>query len=196
MLFSDQNLLPYEGEVNYYDQFLDFKSQNDLLESLKTEIEWKQEGMKMYGKEILFPRLTAWFAEDGKTYKYSGLVNIPEPFFGELLSLKQSIEQFTNLKFNSALLNYYRHGQDSMGWHADNERELGINPVIASVSLGITRKFQFKHKSIPKSILNIDLAGGSLLMMKGSTQHNWLHQIPKTKVLSGERINITFRQII
>lgn len=189
-LFPSENLLPFDGEVLFYADFLG----NEYFELLKSEINWKQEGMKMYGKEVLFPRLTAWYAEDGKTYKYSGLVNIPQEFTPNLLKIKEMVELKTGKKFNSALLNYYRNGQDSMGWHSDDEPELGKNPVIASVSLGAARKFQFKHKTMPKSLININLSPGSLLIMQGATQHHWLHQVPKIKD-AGERINITFRWI-
>ena len=189
-LFPSENLLPFDGEVLFYADFLG----NEYFELLKSEINWKQEGMKMYGKEVLFPRLTAWYAEDGKTYKYSGLVNIPQEFTPNLLKIKEMVELKTGKKFNSALLNYYRNGQDSMGWHSDDEPELGKNPVIASVSLGAARKFQFKHKTMPKSLININLSPGSLLIMQGATQHHWLHQVPKVKDAL-ERINITFRWI-
>ena len=189
-LFPSENLLPFDGDVLFYADFLG----NEYFELLKSEINWKQEGMKMYGKEVLFPRLTAWYAEDGKTYKYSGLVNIPQEFTPNLLKIKEMVELKTGKKFNSALLNYYRNGQDSMGWHSDDEPELGKNPVIASVSLGAARKFQFKHKTMPKSLININLSPGSLLIMQGATQHHWLHQVPKVKE-AGERINITFRWI-
>lgn len=189
-LFPSENLLPFDGEVLFYANFIG----NEYFELLKSEINWKQEGMKMYGKEVLFPRLTAWYAEEGKTYKYSGLVNIPQEFTPNLLKIKEMVELKTGKKFNSALLNYYRNGQDSMGWHSDDEPELGKNPVIASVSLGAERKFQFKHKDMPKLLININLSSGSLLLMQGTTQHNWLHQVPKIKT-SGERINITFRWI-
>jgi alkylated DNA repair dioxygenase AlkB len=166
-LFNNQNLLPFDGEVFLFPDFLDSR---DYFEALKTEILWKQEGMKMYGKEILFPRLTAWYSDPGKTYKYSGLVNVPQAYTHNLLLIKQLVEKTAGVKFNSALLNYYRSGNDSMGWHADNEPELGQNPVIASISLGAARKFQFKHKTIPKTTINLDLPPGSLLMMQGSTQ--------------------------
>ena len=189
-LFLSENLLPFDGEVLFYADFIG----NEYFELLKSEINWKQEGMKMYGKEVPFPRLTAWYAEEGKTYKYSGLVNIPQKFTPNLLKIKEMVELKTGKKFNSALLNYYRNGKDSMGWHADDEPELGKNPVIASVSLGAERKFQFKHKTIPKSLINITLSPGSLLIMQGATQHHWLHQVPKVKD-AGERINITFRRI-
>jgi alkylated DNA repair dioxygenase AlkB len=189
-LFPSENLLPFDGEVLFYADFLG----NEYFELLKSEINWKQEGMKMYGKEVLFPRLTAWYAEGGKTYKYSGLINIPEEFTPSLLKIKEALELEIGKKFNSALLNYYRNGQDSMGWHADDEPELSKNPVIASISLGAERKFQFKHKTVPKSLINISLSPGSLLMMQGATQHHWLHQVPKVKD-ARERINITFRWI-
>jgi alkylated DNA repair dioxygenase AlkB len=189
-LFPSENLLPFDGEALFYADFLG----NEYFELLKSEINWKQEGMKMYGKEVLFPRLTAWYAEGGKTYKYSGLINIPEEFTPSLLKIKEALELEIGKKFNSALLNYYRNGQDSMGWHADDEPELSKNPVIASISLGAERKFQFKHKTVPKSLINISLSPGSLLMMQGATQHHWLHQVPKVKD-ARERINITFRFI-
>lgn len=190
-LFENQNLLPFEGELLYYPDFVS----NDFFETIKNETHWKQEGMKIYGKEVLFPRLTAWFAERGKTYKYSGLVNIPEEFSENLLFLKNLVEQKTGHHFNSALLNYYRNGNDSMGWHADDEPELGKNPVIASLNLGAARKFQIKHKVQKNSTRSLLLESGSLLMMQGEMQHHWLHQIPKVKE-AGERINITFRKIL
>lgn len=190
-LFENQNLLPFDGEMFYFPQFVS----NEFFLKLKTETNWKQEGMKIYGKEILFPRLTAWYADAGKTYKYSGLLNVPMEFTPTLRSLKELVEQKMGVCFNSALLNYYRHGKDSMGWHADNEPELGINPIIASLNLGGIRKFEVKHKKEKKTTTNIFLEGGSLLMMQGSMQHHWLHQIPKVKEAQ-ERINITFRTII
>ena len=190
-LFENQNLLPFEGELLYYPDFVS----NDFFETIKNETHWKQEGMKIYGKEVLFPRLTAWYAAEGKTYKYSGLVNIPVAFSDTLLILKKLIEQKTGHHFNSALLNYYRNGNDSMGWHADDEPELGKNPVIASLNLGAARKFQIKHKVQKNSTRSLLLESGSLLMMQGEMQHHWLHQIPKVKE-AGERINITFRKIL
>lgn len=194
-LFENENLLPFDGCVIHYAQFIKADKQNDIFEKLIEEINWKQEGMKMYGKEILFPRLTAWYSSNNKSYKYSGVVNEPQGFTSTLLDLKNKIETLTGSFYNSALLNYYRTGNDSMGWHSDDEKELGQNPNIASLSFGATRKFQFKHKTIPKSIININLESGSLLIMKNETQHNWLHQIPKVK-LAEPRINITFRNIL
>ncbi len=195
MLFPEHNLLPLDGEVFLYPAFFDKTESDAIFEQLKQQTAWKQEGMKMYGKEIPFPRLTAWYAEEGKNYTYSGLKNTPEPLSPLLEDLKKRCELVAKTSFNSALLNYYRTGTDSMGWHADNERELGQNPIIASLTFGISRKFQFKHRTVPNSTQNIVLEHGSLLIMAGATQHHWLHQIPKIKT-SGERINITFRAIL
>jgi len=195
MLFPNENILPYEGEVFLYDSYFKKDVSDKLFNNLKNNIDWKQEGMKMYGKEILFPRLTAWYGDENAQYKYSGIVNIPLPWTEELLLIKQKVEEISQTKFNSVLLNYYRNGNDSMGWHSDDEKELSKNPTIASVSFGATRNFQFKHKSVKKSNQNFLLNNGSLLIMKGGTQHNWVHQVPKTKTLIGERINLTFRAV-
>ncbi|PIQ22289.1 MAG: alpha-ketoglutarate-dependent dioxygenase AlkB [Cytophagales bacterium CG18_big_fil_WC_8_21_14_2_50_42_9] len=150
----------------------------------------------MFGKQIWLPRLTAWYGDPGKTYQYSGIQNEPLPWIPALLEIKQAVETLAGVPFNSVLLNYYRHGQDSMGWHADDEPKLGTNPVIASVSFGQTRRFNFRHRTIKalpkKSVL---LTHGSLLLMQGSTQHFWQHQLPKTKAISAPRLNLTFRII-
>jgi alkylated DNA repair dioxygenase AlkB len=194
MLFPSQNLLPCDGEVFFVPDFLSFQESMLLWNHLKGETLWKQESMKIFGKTVLFPRLTAWYAEAGKAYSYAGVTHQPTPFPALLHDLKAKIEQHTERKFNAALLNYYRDGQDSMGWHADNEPELGQNPSIASVSLGAVRKFQLKHRLLNNHRVSILLQTGSLLMMQGSTQHHWLHQIPKVKNTKA-RINITFRWI-
>lgn len=189
------NILPFDGDVYLFSNFLQEEQPNQFFNQLLEEIAWKQEGMKMYGKQLDFPRLTAWYGEEGKFYTYSGLKNIPQPFTGLLLKLKQAVESKTALFFNSALLNLYRSEKDSMGWHKDDEIELGINPVIASLSFGETRNFQFKHKTVPKTTQTIQLPNNSLLLMQGATQHNWLHQIPKSSKPAKARINITFRKI-
>ena len=192
---TSKNLLPFDGEVFLYENFLTEKSAFEWYKLLDKNIAWKQEGMKMYGKYLDFPRLTAWYGDDGKLYKYSGLVNHPLPFTKELLEIKQAVEHKTGELFNAALLNLYRSGNDSMGWHSDDEKELGINPILASLSFGANRKFQFKHK-ISKEKRNIFLPNNSLLMMQGTTQHFWQHQIPKTAQQLKPRINITFRKIV
>ena len=189
------NLLPHDGEAHLFTDFLKEGRPNYFFTQLQDTIAWKQEGMKMYGKQLDFPRLTAWYGEEGKVYKYAGLVNIPLPFNNLLLEMKQAIETQTGFDFNAVLLNLYRNEKDSMGWHSDNERELGINPVIASLSFGGTRSFQFKHKTISKTTQTIQLPNNSLLLMQGGTQHNWLHQIPKSNKPCQPRINVTFRKI-
>ena len=157
---------------------------------------WGQNQLKLYGKTRLEPRLTAWHGEAGKRYSYSGLTREPLPWTPALLQIKARVEAAAQITFNSVLLNLYRDGRDSISWHQDNETELGQNPVIASVSLGATRRFQLRHKlrkELPK--VELDLPHGSLLLMSGPTQHYWQHQIPKTAKPVGARINLTFRVI-
>jgi len=188
---ASKNLLPFDGEVLFYPNF--FKQ--DVFEQLVNETPWKQDKMKIYGKEVNFPRLTAWYGESDEVYVYSGVVNVPVRFSPLLLDIKQAAERQSGHRFNTALLNYYRDGNDSMGWHSDDETELGGNPVIASVSFGASRVFQFKHKRDKNAKVSISLNNGDLLIMRGQTQHHWLHQVPKTSKMQGARINITFRFI-
>lgn len=191
-LFGEsKNLLPFDGEVLLYPQFF----REDVFEQLVNEVPWKQDKMKIYGKEVNFPRLTAWYGESDEVYVYSGVVNVPVKFSPLLGDIKQAAEQQCGYRFNTALLNYYRDGNDSMGWHSDDETELGGSPVIASVSFGASRIFQFKHKRHKNAKVSIALNNGDLLIMKGQTQHHWLHQVPKTSKAQGARINITFRYI-
>lgn len=182
------------GEIYYAADFL----QNDeawiFFERFKQEIQWRQESLRMYGREIPFPRLTSWYGDPGKCYKYSGVLREPLPWTETLLQLKERIENAITWDCNSVLLNYYRHGSDSMSWHADNEKELGMNPIIVSINLGATRKFQIKH-NITGEKKEYFLEHGSLFLMAGEMQHFWKHQLPKTKNMVGERINLTFRKI-
>ena len=189
-----KEVIVQNGSYLYLRAFLS-KTEADLqFEILKKSIEWKQEGMKMYGKEVLFPRLMAWYGEPHTRYRFSGRTFEPLPWTGELLDIKQGIEPICKTTFNSVLLNYYRNGQDSMGWHADDEKELGRNPIIASLNLGAARKFQLKHNETKEKI-ELILEHGSLLIMQGEMQHYWKHQVPKQKEVVGERINLTFRWI-
>lgn len=159
-------------------------------------IEWKHEPIWMFGKKVMQPRLTAWYGDAGKAYRYSGILMTPFPWTSSLLEIKAKVEELTGEKFNSALLNLYRNGADSMGWHRDNEPELGINPVIASVSLGAARRFLLREYQDKKSKTEILLEDGSLLIMKGESQTHWEHSIPKTTKCMAPRINITFRSIL
>jgi alkylated DNA repair dioxygenase AlkB len=150
--------------------------------------------MNMYGKKIDFPRLTAWYGNNDKPYSFSGITLQPLPWTSEILTIKSKIEPIAKTEFNSVLLNLYRDGNDSISWHTDAEKELGINPIIASVNFGATRKFQLRHIKT-KEKLEIELTHGSLLIMQGELQHFWQHQVPKTSKVVGERINLTFRVI-
>jgi alkylated DNA repair dioxygenase AlkB len=172
------------------------KAESDLfLNNLKNNINWKQESMNMYGKQLNFPRLTAWYGDNDKPYSFSGIKLSPQPWNEELLEIKNKIENKALVNFNSVLLNRYRNGNDSISWHTDAEKELGQNPIIASVNFGATRKFQLRHIHT-KEKLEIELTHGSLLIMQGELQHFWQHQVPKTKQIITERINLTFRVII
>jgi alkylated DNA repair dioxygenase AlkB len=142
-----------------------------------------------------FPRLTAWYADAGLTYRYSGVAHQAIEWTPPLTEIRRRTEEAVGAQFNSVLLNFYRDGSDSIGYHADNEPELGVNPVIASISLGAIRQFVMKHSKSGEK-LKFDLAHGSLLVMSGTCQHHWVHGVPKTTALVGARINLTFRNII
>ena len=168
-----------------------------FMQSLFAETDWGQGRIKIYGKLYPEPRLTAWHGDAGKSYSYSGIVLHPRPWTPLLVEIRDRVDLAAGVRFNSVLLNLYRDGRDSNGWHQDNEPELGGNPVIASVSFGATRRFQMRHK-IRKELarIDLDLEDGSLLLMAGPTQHFWQHQIPKTSRPVGARINLTFRLIL
>jgi alkylated DNA repair dioxygenase AlkB len=198
-LFSQPNeftKLPLkDADIFYMEEFYLPKTSAQLFEELRQEIKWQQDDIKIFGKTYLQPRLTALYAENNKPYTYSNITMNPLPFLNALGRIKNDIETATTHKFTTCLANLYRTGSDSNGWHSDNEKELGNQPVIASLSLGETRKFQLKHKDDKSQRFNIDLPSGSLLIMKGNTQEFWKHQIPKTKKQVGKRINLTFRSI-
>jgi alkylated DNA repair dioxygenase AlkB len=181
--------------MDYRPNFFTREESADLMQKLKATIAWKQETIQMYGKLLNTPRLTAWYGDNSKTYAFSGNKYHPLPWIPELLFIKQRVEQAAGLAFNSVLLNDYRNGNDSVAWHADDEPELGINPVIASVSFGQARRFDVRRKQNHKMKYSVELENGSLLIMKGDLQHNWEHQVPKSVKAMKERINLTFRMI-
>ncbi len=187
------NLLPKDGKVYFFPNFI--LNQEQLFFSIQNSIVWKHEPIKLFGKTIPQPRLTAWMGDQGKAYTYSGITMYPSPWTDELLTIKNDIEQFSQANFNSALLNYYRDGSDSVGWHQDNEKQLGKNPTIGSVSLGTPRIFRMQHVKDKQSKLSIHLTPGSVLLMQGKTQHYWRHCVPKQKNCAQARINITFRKV-
>ncbi len=184
-----------DSDISYHPRFLKETVSDRLFAHLMQTIAWRQDPIRIFGKTYQQPRLTALYGENGKPYTYSGITMHPLPFSPELAALKARIESFCGAQFSSCLLNLYRDGSDSNGWHADNEKELGVNPVIASVSLGAIRKFKLKHRTIREHRTSIELEPGSLLLMQGPTQHHWLHEIPKTRKPVGPRINLTFRKI-
>jgi alkylated DNA repair dioxygenase AlkB len=182
------------GEYQFYPFYFNKTEADYFLSNLLNSIEWIQESMNMYGKQVLFPRLTAWYGDIDKPYSFSGIKLNPHLWTDDLLEIKKRISAYTDVSFNSVLLNRYRSGNDSISWHTDAEPELGKNPVIASVNFGATRKFQLRHV-ITKEKLEIELMHGSLLIMQGELQHYWQHQVPKTSKPVGERVNLTFRVI-
>jgi alkylated DNA repair dioxygenase AlkB len=190
------------AELLFDADFLAGPAADALLAELTAMVPWRHEPIRLFGKEVLQPRLTAWYGDAGATYRYSGLTMQPLPWLPVLQQLRQHVESATGSPFNSVLLNLYRTGQDSMGYHADDEPELGPEPVIASLTLGATRTFRLKPRPaafagaapLPEP-LSVLLTSGSLLVMRGPTQHNWLHALPKTARPIGPRLNLTFRLV-
>ncbi|WP_264511608.1 alpha-ketoglutarate-dependent dioxygenase AlkB family protein [Flavobacterium sp. N1719] len=191
---ENERILIRNGKYLLIKQFFNKSLSDNYFRILLESIEWKQEKMNMYGKELLFPRLTAWYGDNDKPYSFSGITLKSLEWTKELLDIKNQVESKTDVIFNSVLLNRYRNGSDSISWHTDAEKELGLNPIIASVNFGATREFQLRHKETKEKI-SIELTHGSLLIMEGELQHYWQHQVPKTKKPVNERINLTFRVI-
>lgn len=196
MLFTEKiDLNLPDSDISYYPEFFEAKKSEIYFQDLLQNVPWQQDDIKIFGKTCKQPRLTSLFANNNSPYKYSNITMHPHPFTKELLVIKSKVESVIDENFTTCLINLYRDGKDSNGWHADNEKELGVNPVIASLSFGAERLFKLKHrhdKSLKKDLV---LQHGSLLIMKGETQHKWMHQIPKTKKKVGKRINLTFRII-
>ena len=185
-----------DGEILFMRNFFTPTESKNYFELLQNNINWKQEEVKFYGKTFPVPRKTAWYGYEGFNYSYSGINCYPEIWTKELMEIKYKIERFIpDEDFTSVLLNLYSNGNDKMGWHSDDEKELGINPTIASVSLGETRRFDIKHKQNPELHYKFELTSGSLLIMRGALQHHWVHQIPAQKRVKEPRINLTFRTI-
>lgn len=195
----DENILPYNGEALFFPALFPPIESDLHLAQLIAEIQWKHEAIKMFGREVMQPHLTAWYGDAGKSYSYSGITMQPHTWTDSLLQIKQRAESIAGTVFTSALLNYYRDGNDSMDWHRDNEKELGINPVIGSVSFGAARIFQLRNYDDKSIMRSIPLTHGSFLLMRGETQHYWEHRVPKAgsqNTVTGARINITFRVIV
>ena len=185
-----------DGELHYYPAFLSLSEADKLYQHFYNKTDWQADKITVFGKTYDQPRLTALYAKNLTPYTYSNITMHPSPMSKNLLDLIQKISEVNEHDFNAVLLNLYRDGKDSNGWHADNEAELGQNPVIASISLGEERYFHLKHRTLKEQRLKIKLKHGSLLIMGGAMQHHWLHQIPKTKKNISPRINLTFRSLI
>ena len=184
-----------DSDIIYYPKFFSKPKVDSYFKNLLTGTAWQQDDIKIFGKVYAQPRLTALYASNDKQYSYSNIIMKPHLFTDMLLDIKSELEKYHPHGFTTCLLNFYRNGRDSNGWHADNEKELGKNPVIASISLGAERMFHLKHNKNPDLKHKMILEHGSLLIMQGETQHMWKHQIPKTAKQVGERINLTFRVI-
>ncbi len=184
-----------DAEIFIVPEFLSSSDADQHFDALQSQTPWQQDHLRFGGKSVPIPRLQAWYGDKNSRYAYSGLALSPLPWTPLLEELKRAIEQSSNTKFNSVLLNYYRTGLDSVAWHSDDETELGNDPLIASLSLGATRRFELKHRTRKGLRSFCDLSHGSLIIMGKGVQQNWQHQIPKQPGIEKARINLTFRKI-
>jgi len=191
-LFDPENLLPYDGIAIYHGVVFNEQEANGICKDLFETIPWKQDEVVMFGKKIITKRKVAWYADAGITYTYAGVKKSGLEWTSALIGIKQKVEAITGAKYNACLLNLYHEGEEGMGWHQDNEKEMVAGSSIASVSLGAARKFAFKHATTNERI-DIELENGSLLDMKGAIQHHWYHSLPKSMRIKQLRINLTFR---
>lgn len=189
-----QQILPYDGMAIYYGSVFLPSAIAEYKQLLMQEIVWENDRIRMFGKEIITKRKVAWYGDQPFLYKYSNSIKKALPFTNTLERIRKIVEEISGETYNSCLLNLYHNGEESMGWHSDNERELKKNGAIASISLGAVRKFCFKHKTTQEK-KEIQLDNGSLLVMKGTIQEYWLHQLPPSKKIQESRINLTFRTI-
>ena len=192
---KDQSLPIEDGELLYWPGFVAPSDADRLFEALKQTLAWRQDQIKLFGRQCWIPRLQAWYADPGIRYRYSGLELAHHAWTDELQQLRQRVEQQCCHRFNAVLANLYRDGLDSMGWHSDDEPELGTHPVIASLSLGQPRPFKLRRRNQPDQQYEIELEHGSLLLMGGALQHHWQHALPKRLRLKQPRINLTFRRV-
>jgi len=196
-LFNDKfvNVLNKDGEANYYGIIMTTSEANTYYNLLLKNINWKNDEALYHGRHIVTKRKVAWYGDQGFLYTYSNTTKQALPWTNELIDLKRKTELITNSQFNSCLLNLYHDGNEGMTWHSDDEKSLGKNTVIASLSFGAERKFSFKHRRTRQTI-SLLLENGSLLVMRGNTQSNWLHSLPLSSKIIHPRINLTFRTII
>lgn len=190
-----QQIIDKDGFAYLIRHFIPPRIADEYCQSLLRDVQWQEEYYTIYGKRVTAPRLVAWYGDPQATYRYSGISHTPLPWLPLLVELKSQIEQQSQQSFNSVLCNLYRNGQDSMGWHADKEPELGKNPCIASLSFGESRLFKFRHNKT-KETIDVVLDNGCLLVMGGELQYHWRHAVPKTTKVTQPRINLTFRNIV
>ncbi len=190
----DQNLLPKDGFVHYHPKFISGAESALLMNQLQKSLLWEADQIMMFGKLVVTRRKVAWAGNPNCAYTYSGVLKQPQSWTMELLVLKRHLEELTQSEFNSCLLNFYHDGEDGMGWHSDDEKELDASAPIASLSLGAQRKFAFRHKE-DKTTAPLYLENGSALIMRAPTQEFWKHALLKTKTIHAPRINLTFRKI-
>lgn len=184
-----------KGALLLFEDVFDCALASAWLEAIARTTVWQQPEIRIAGRMVKIPRQQAWYGDASASYTYSGLSMVPILWTDTLLEIRSRVEALCDTRFNSVLLNRYRDGRDSMGWHSDDEPELGTNPCIASLSLGASRVFRLQHRKDKERKLKIELTHNSLLVMRGSLQHHWRHQVPKTQRAVGERINLTFRYI-
>ena len=184
-----------DGELSLDESFLSISQADKLLEQLLNELSWRHDEISVYGKTHLMPRQHCFQSDQPLTYQYSGLVLTAEAFHPKVFQLKRYLEAVTCLEFNAVLINLYRDGLDKMGWHSDDERELGDCPNIASISLGAQRTFKLRHKAKQAADVSLELGHGSLLLMAGVLQSHWQHALPQRKKITQPRINFTFRYL-
>ena len=189
------NLLPYDGEALYWKSVFSSTLSNNCYTNLMNEINWKHDELTMFGRHIVTKRMVAWYGDQALAYKYSNKTKIAMLWTPGLKLIKEQIELISGHTYNSCLLNLYHNGEEGMGWHSDNEKQLKENGAIASLSFGAPRKFTMKHKATKEKI-SLELDSGSLLLMRGSIQKHWLHSLPLSKKIKEARINLTFRTII
>jgi alkylated DNA repair dioxygenase AlkB len=189
------NILPFDGEGLYYGKILSQAQAGYYFENMLREIEWKNDEAIIFGRHIITKRKVAWYGNRQYSYTYSKTTRYALPWTTGLLELKSRVEKVSGATYNSCLLNLYHDGDEGMAWHSDDEKALAPNSAIGSLSLGATRKFCFKHKQT-KQVVSILLESGSLLVMQGATQKNWLHRLPKAKRVTQPRVNLTFRTMV
>lgn len=195
-LFADAPLQLPNAQLEWLPDWCPAQTADRWLQQLQAHTQWQQPNVNIYGREYPVPRLLAWYADTGIGYRYSGLYHSPLPWTPLLASIRQQVQAAVGEPLNSVLLNYYRDGQDSMGWHSDDEAELGPNPIVASLSLGGARRFDLRRKGRSRIEHSLQLDHGSLLVMRGATQHYWQHQIAKTRKPCAPRLNLTFRNVL